>query len=198
MPKLDDAQQELFHLTLASTEEDGLVDDDLLGDEELLSETHLTDLTRELVTQPEHNQFAQNLPDEDLLDESSLATVLDMLTVITSIEELMLLESLTDAQKRQVWSATSEAIRNKLKRIREANTAASSANWENLNSKSGDSNQPVLRVGGRVVLLVKPKLSTAELTAIWTVIGIHEGQARIKAENLGIRNYPVSWMVVYP
>ena len=203
MPKLDYAQQELLRFSVSPIEEDGLTEDDLLGDEELLSETHFADLTNELANKPDGTELAQNLLDDGLLDGSSLATVLDMLAVITSIEELMLLESLSDAQKRQVWSATPETIRNKLKRIREANTATANtatslANWENFSSKSGDSNQPVLRVGGRVVLLAKPKLTTAELTAIWSVIEIHEGYARIKAENLGIRNYPVSWMVVYP
>jgi hypothetical protein len=56
-------------------------------------------------------------PDE-LLDVSSLNTVLDMLAVIDSAEELTLLELLTPAQKRQVWDATPDHLKRKLKQIR--------------------------------------------------------------------------------
>lgn len=57
-------------------------------------------------------------PSAELLDPSSLSTVLDMLAVIDSAEELTLLEVLTPAQKRQVWDAISEALKNRLKQIR--------------------------------------------------------------------------------
>ncbi|NJO80391.1 MAG: hypothetical protein HC827_19020 [Cyanobacteria bacterium RM1_2_2] len=47
-----------------------------------------------------------------LLDASSLNTVLAMLEVIDSAEELALLETLTLEQKRQVWDATPEPVEN--------------------------------------------------------------------------------------
>lgn len=53
-----------------------------------------------------------------LLDASSLQTVLTMLEVIDSIEELSLLETLSLAQKRQVWEATPEVTRLRLKQLR--------------------------------------------------------------------------------
>lgn len=53
-----------------------------------------------------------------LLDASSLSTVLSMLEVIDSVEELALLETLTPAQKRQVWDETPEATRIRLKQLR--------------------------------------------------------------------------------
>lgn len=54
------------------------------------------------------------------LDESSLNTVLTMLEVIDSVEDLALLETLTPAQKRQVWDATPEDTRIRLKQLRSA------------------------------------------------------------------------------
>ncbi|NJR66537.1 MAG: hypothetical protein HC772_16425 [Leptolyngbyaceae cyanobacterium CRU_2_3] len=59
--------------------------------------------------------------DDSLLDISSLNTVLDMLMVIDSAEELALLEMLTPAQKRQVWDATPDDLKIRLKQIRSAN-----------------------------------------------------------------------------
>ncbi|HEY9640490.1 MAG TPA: hypothetical protein V6C57_08400 [Coleofasciculaceae cyanobacterium] len=60
---------------------------------------------------------------DDLLDASSLDTVLDMLAVIDSAEELALLEVLTPAQKRQVWDATPDRLKVRLKQIRSAHPA---------------------------------------------------------------------------
>lgn len=57
---------------------------------------------------------------EELLDASSLNTVLSMLEVIDSVEELALLETLTLAQKRQVWDATPNATRSRLKQLKTA------------------------------------------------------------------------------
>jgi hypothetical protein len=57
-------------------------------------------------------------PAMGLLDASSLNTVLVMLEVIDSAEELALLETLTPEQKRQVWNATPEPTRNRLKQLR--------------------------------------------------------------------------------
>ncbi|PSB08560.1 hypothetical protein C7B61_14745 [filamentous cyanobacterium CCP1] len=81
-----------------------------------------------LINQPsEPNAIGDELevsdsPD-DRLDASSLNTVLDMLVVIDTIEELTLLETLTDIQKRQVWDATPEEVRTKLKQLRASATA---------------------------------------------------------------------------
>lgn len=197
MLKSDYAQQQFFHLVppLFATD-DELSEDDLLGDEELLNESHLTVST----VQSDEDEGA-----DALLDESSLETILDMLAVITSIEELMLLETLTAAQKRQVWSATPEVIKNKLKQIREAGFSTAEASppetWQNLDPQNlepnqSNSNQPVLAVGNQVVLLAKAQLTAAELIAIWDVIEVHEGYARIRAKNL-VRTYPIDWMVAY-
>lgn len=188
MPKSDSAQQQLFQFTPSPFEpEEGGSEDDLLGDEELLSESHLSE-SHLLVSKLDQTDRA-----DALLDESSLETILDMLAVMNSIEELMLLETLTADQKRQVWAATPETIRSKLKQIREAGFSES-GHWQNL-APLGDSNQPVLSIGNQVVLIAKPKLTAAELIAIWEVMEVHEGYARIRAKNLGVRNYPVSWMV---
>src|SRR5689334_20707416 len=51
------------------------------------------------------NELTDQTSDE-LLDGSSLKTVLDMLEVIDCVEELDLLETLTVAQKKQVWALT--------------------------------------------------------------------------------------------
>lgn len=55
---------------------------------------------------------------DEWLDASSLNTVLAMLEVIDSAEDLALLETLTLVQKRQVWDATPESIRVRLKQLR--------------------------------------------------------------------------------
>jgi hypothetical protein len=57
-------------------------------------------------------------PPDDRLDDSSLNTVLDMLAVINTVEELALLELLTNAQKRQVWEVTPEEVKTKLRQLR--------------------------------------------------------------------------------
>jgi len=227
MPKSDYAQryaqQELLHFPLSSNTEDELAEDDLLGNEELLNEARYesqwSDLAKQSAQPTEQPRSAKqadqntqttellhsdratlHLHDdrEELLDASSLATILDMLAVITTIEELMLLESLTEIQKRQVWKATPEAVRHRLKQVREAHVtvSGSSSTWETLNSKSGG-NQPMLRTGNQIVLVAHPKLTSAELVAIWNVVEVHEDYARIKSENLGFRNYPIKWMLLY-
>lgn len=220
MPKSDYAQQELLHLTLSPVSEDGSLEDELLGDEELLNESRYESQFANFASQPveaiqpaallyseRSNPALAPHPSSDTfnhsetaepLDASSLATILDMLAVIASIEELMLLESLTEVQKRQVWSATPEAVRHRLKQIRETNTAVPSASptWENLNPSSSR-NQSNLRKGNQVVLVAHPKLTSAELIAIWNVIEVHADYVRIHAENLGFRNYPVKWMMIY-
>jgi hypothetical protein len=64
--------------------------------------------------------YSQSEPnrEDDLLDEFSLQIVLAMLAVMVSAEELSQLESLTDAQKRQVWTATPEEVKARLKQLR--------------------------------------------------------------------------------
>jgi hypothetical protein len=168
--------------------------EDLLGDEELLGEAHLTPKTDSFI-----QAFAEEAEDGALLDESSLNTVLEILTTIATAEELTILEALTAAQKRQVWSHTPDTIKIKLKQIRQADitSATSLEGWQTLEEANGDRNQPLLNVGDWVVLLAKPKLTTAELVAIWEVVEVHEASARIKS-HLGIRNYPMSWMMPYP
>lgn len=202
--------------------------------------------------------------DLEWLDESSLKTILDMLAVIDSVEELAMLEALTPLQKRQVWNATPDSIKLRLKQLRSANTHRNieqlapiqSVPWENLESVEdvenlenledfqdladlvdtentgtaaaidhalSDSsfprisfpsetktvvsddldahalvlNQPIPIKGDCVVLKAKPKLTAAELTAIWTVTDVHEGYARIQAKGM-TRHYPIAWMVIYP
>jgi hypothetical protein len=61
---------------------------------------------------------------EELLDASSLHTVLIMLEVIDSLEDLALLETLTLAQKRQVWEATPEPTRLRLIQLRAGQTVS--------------------------------------------------------------------------
>jgi hypothetical protein len=179
---------------------------------------------------------------DSLLDESSLNTVLDMLAAITSAEELALLKTLTIAQKHQVWDATSEPVKARLRQIKaSAHTAISSGSEveeDEIDYSSEDpveldssdyseelpseefgqftiapdgsgvdhrlqsfpslSDQLVPVAGDWIVLEAKPKLTTAELIAIWEVVEVQGVQARIKAKGLGMRNYPVSWMRVYP
>jgi hypothetical protein len=211
---------------------------------------------------------------EALLDISSLNTVLAMLEVIDSVEELALLETLTLAQKRQVWDATSASTRNRLKQLRATaepsnlqhgdknGTAAAAASESNASSNASNAThhdsfhdsfsapaalldsfdqlddrmqndwlsqtedstlldlesleeidlslheavheplnltaQPTVVVGDWIVLHAKPKLSRAELMAIWEVLEVRGNYARISAQALGTRLYPTAWMVVYP
>lgn len=178
----------------------------------------------------------------ELLDPSSLNTVLDMLEVIDSVEELALLETLTPAQKRQVWEATPELTRLKLKTIRTTatppspNTLAETAEYRN-NSPATSSTpeeedsiedlaedlieaqslpaqlwqpqsqatsliaplpQPKLAIEDWVVLHANPKLTTAEMIAIWQVQEVQGQYAQIYNKAIGTRHYPVTWMVIYP
>jgi hypothetical protein len=180
----------------------------------------------------ESEQFTnQSYSDDNRLDESSLGTVLDMLAVIDTVEELSLLETLTETQKRQVWDATPDPIRTKLKQLRasaQTNSPASSAElhlepidetsqdkfaeldeWDdaesidgsidlNLNFPQYTTGQPTLHPQDWVVLHAHPKLSAAELNAIWEVVEVHQTVARIYAKSIGTRNYPIVWMKRYP
>ena len=61
---------------------------------------------------------------EELLDESILSTVLDIVEAIETAEELALLETLTSAQKRQVWATISDEQKLRLRQIRNATSTA--------------------------------------------------------------------------
>jgi hypothetical protein len=200
----------------------------------------------------------------ELLDEFSLKIVLDMSAVMTTAAELTQLESLTPAQKRQVWIATPDDVKLRLKRIRAGEQVElpevlspveeQAKHWEEnageeileeevleegleveiseeeilqeehaeedsldemgsiefAGSEDGlldlplfqtyDLNEPLTapEVGDRVVLRAEPRLTTEELIAVWEIVSIQGEQARIEAKGLGSRQYPLSWMVLYP
>lgn len=191
----------------------------------------------EASSQPE---FVTAATQDDLLDELSLQTVLDMLAVMVAAEELTQLESLTPAQKRQVWDATPEDVKLRLKQIKSSSTErpteeieepeelnkleesdeseesldemgeaidytdSESVNFINLplfQNSYGLNAPPVeqtFQVGDWVVLTAEPRLTAAELVAVWEIVAIQEEQARITAKGLGSRQYPLNWMVSYP
>lgn len=171
---------------------------------------------------------------DEWLDEASLKTVLDMLAVIDCVEELTLLETLTDVQKRQVWDVTPDAVKQRLKALRAAagpspqpipaidrSPIISSPTLDpdqeleveddeflqpmedfgTVAAPAGPltpSNEPDLGVDDWIVLKAEPKLTAAELIAIWQVVAVQDGHARITAKGLGVRLYPVRWMIRYP
>lgn len=192
-------------------------------------------------------KFVTAVTQDDLLDELSLQTVLDMLAVMVTAEELTQLESLTPEQKRQVWFATPEDVKLRLKRLK-ASAAESPAIEPTTDAKAGtealnetevseeleepdesldemgaidytDSEsvnfinlplfqssyslnalptEQIFQVGDWVVLTAEPRLTAAELVAVWEIVAIEGEQARIEAKDLGSRQYPISWMVSYP
>lgn len=209
----------------------------------------------EASSQPE---FVTAAIQDDLLDEMSLQTVLDMLAVMVTAEELTQLESLTPAQKRQVWFATPEDVKVRLKqlkasaqvesrvmerstenkeKIEELNESEKSEKSEEPGepeeSEESDASldelgeaidytdsesvnfislplfqssyglnlppvEPTFQVGDWVVLTAEPRLTAAELVAVWEIVAVQGEQAQIKAKGLGSRQYPMSWMVSYP
>lgn len=104
---------------------------------------------------PEHPLFSSQASPESmeaaLLDPSSLRTVLEMLTVIDSVEELAMLETLTPAQKRQVWDATPESTKVRVRQIRRNAILAS----------SGDGAQASF--APQAVHPIQPQLATTEV-----------------------------------
>jgi hypothetical protein len=240
--------------------------------------THLASLTVKSSSHPQLISIAPLDDSSELLDEFSLKIVLDMSAVMTTAEELTQLESLTPAQKRQVWMATPEEVKLRLKKIRaealaEASTSALSAPKEDelerleaielgerleeeileeeileeeileefpeeeipeeeileeeqaeeasleemgeaidyvasedslfslpLFQNSHDLNEPSIapEIGDLVVLRAEPRLTTEELIAVWEIVAIQGEQARLEAKGLGSRQYPLSWMVLYP
>ncbi|NJR37903.1 MAG: hypothetical protein HC781_02475 [Leptolyngbyaceae cyanobacterium CSU_1_4] len=216
-----------------------------------------------------HPEFVTAATQDDLLDEMSLQTVLDMLAVMVTAEELSQLESLTPEQKRQVWFSTPEDVKLRLKRIKAlaqaespppersieelaelkesekseepdklgelekladladsedsedseeldelnemgaiADADSESINLTNLplfQSSYGSDLSLVsqtiaqtVQVGDSVVLKAEPRLTAAELVAVWRIVAIQGEQARVEAKGLGNRQYPMSWMVSYP
>jgi hypothetical protein len=197
------------------------------------------------------SEFVTAATQDDLLDEMSLQTVLDMLAVMVAVEELTQLESLTPEQKRQVWTATPEDVKLRLKELKASGQAKSppippTIEWateekegleelgeleeseelaeldelnemgeaidyadENIsvtnlplfqNSYSLDTPliEQKFQVGDYIVLKAEPRLTAAELVAVWKVIAIEGEQARIEAKGLASRQYPMSWMISYP
>jgi hypothetical protein len=57
---------------------------------------------------------------------------------------------------------------------------------------------PALQIGDWVLLKAEPRLTAAELIAVWEVEEIQGEHARIEAKGLGHRLYPIAWMVIYP
>jgi predicted Fe-S protein YdhL (DUF1289 family) len=208
----------------------------------------------EASSQPE---FVTAATQDDLLDELSVQTVLDMLAVMVTAEELTQLESLTPAQKRQVWMATPEDVKLRLKQIKASTQAESQAREQSTKQSTEQSteekeesdeleeleeldepeepeerleemgeaiayaasesinfiNLPLFpnsyrldtppvkqtaQVGDWVVLKAEPRLTSAELVAVWKIVAIQGEQAQIEAKGLGSRQYPMSWMVRYP
>lgn len=212
----------------------------MLIDSEIFTEINSTEQMSDLDSDLDYIQANVALdvaPAMALLDASSLNTVLAMLEVIDSVEDLALLETLTPEQKRQVWDATPEPTRERLKQLRsqtEPQDGLSEPEFtaqllsiaeeesdeaelleleepsielelsESLGAESIDA-QPLelvpqvkLAIGDWIVLQAKPQLSAAELTAIWEVLEVQGQAARIIASKLGIRTYPVAWMMLYP
>jgi hypothetical protein len=58
--------------------------------------------------------------------------------------------------------------------------------------------QPTVQIGDWVVLHAQPKLSKAEMLAIWEVIEVQGNYARIGTRGLGSRLYPMSGLAIYP
>ncbi|HEY9629268.1 MAG TPA: hypothetical protein V6C84_18355 [Coleofasciculaceae cyanobacterium] len=156
------------------------------------------------------NSEDQSDSESQLLDDSSLNTVLDMLTVIDSAEDLALLERLTLAQKRQVWDATPEAVRMRLKQIRSARPPEALSQPPQVKHPEAESPEPKpalqqaapeavsLKQGDRVVLVAKAQLTAAEMQAIWEVVKVETDHVHIRTQGLSDRKYPLSWMVYYP
>lgn len=157
--------------------------------------------------QPFDNQPNNIQPDIQLLDASSLSTVLDMLAVIDSTEDLALLELLTSLQKRQVWDATPEIIRLRLKQIRlTANSSPEASENSALETPEAqaqihESPLPIsstFQKGDRVILLAKPQLTATEMNVIWKVVRVEADQVYVEASGLSDRQYPLAWIVRYP
>ncbi|MBW4522961.1 MAG: hypothetical protein KME16_25255 [Scytolyngbya sp. HA4215-MV1] len=158
--------------------------------------------------QPELFLIAPITPEIELLDGSSLATVLTMMTVAETADELDILEMLTEPQQTQVLTALPKEVKQKLcqwyppladrfplQDYPEPTFPTSEAIVAITPSQSPA--EPDLVVGDRVVLKAKPQLTTVELLAIFEVVAVQEGWVKVRADRLGSRRYAVEWLVLY-
>lgn len=110
-------------------------------------------------------KFVTAATQDDLLDELSLQTVLDMLAVMVTAEELTQLESLTPEQKRQVWFATPEDVKLRLKRLR-ASAAEPPAMEPAMDAKAGTEELNETEVSEELEEPEEPDESLDEMGAI--------------------------------
>jgi hypothetical protein len=160
--------------------------------------------------QPELFSFQPESVPVELLDDASLSTVLDMLAVAETVDELAVLDVLTEAEKAQVWTALSDALKQRLQRLQKGETVAPDEERSSLQEKeevnldqsptpisSTPSAEVEWQVGDRVVLKAKPNLTTAELKAIFEVVRIQENLIQVRSFKIGLRRYPTDWLVLY-
>jgi UDP-3-O-[3-hydroxymyristoyl] glucosamine N-acyltransferase len=148
----------------------------------------------------------------ELLDQASLHTVLDMLAVAETADELEILDVLTPAEQQQVWDALPKATRLRLKQLQAGVTIAPSSQSPAQNTVTdalisqsptvaaasiSAIDEPELQVGDRVVLNAKPHLTVTELLAIFEVVRIQDNLVQVKAARMGVRRYPMDWLVLY-
>jgi hypothetical protein len=156
--------------------------------------------------QPDLHLFPENLQ-EELLSASELTTVLEMLAIVETTEDLDLLQYLTMAQKQQVWDATPVEVKAKVWQIRQSQPqaapsveAAKAAAIAPIRADDQSREQvidPAYEVGDWVVLKAEPGLSKAELIAIFEVMQIADNLVQVKAEGVGLRHYPPDWLLLY-
>jgi hypothetical protein len=162
--------------------------------------------------QPDLFSLAASNEAVELLDQASLQTVLDMLAVAEMVDELEILEVLTPAGQQQVWDALPKATRLRLKQLQAGVTLAPSCQLpahptiaDEANNQSPTVSEPLmtaidepeLQVGDRVVLNAKPHLTVTELLAIFEVVRIQDNLVQVKAARMGLRRYPMNWLVLY-
>lgn len=144
------------------------------------------------------------------LDRSSLETVLTMLALAETAEELDILEMLTDTQQVQVLDALADDMKRKLCQLHPVLSErfpllisensfhqASKVISEAISPDESPLVEPPLAIGDRVVLKAKPHLTTAELLAIFEVVAVQEEWVKVRADRLGTRRYLAEWVVFY-
>jgi hypothetical protein len=144
------------------------------------------------------------------LDRSSLETVLTMLALAETADELDILEKLTDTQQAQVLDALADDMKRKLCQLHPAlaerfpllvtkNSPHQPAKTipEAIAPDISKLTEPNLAIGDRVVLKAKPHLTTAELLAIFEVVAVQEEWVKVRADRVGTRRYVVEWVLLY-
>jgi hypothetical protein len=134
------------------------------------------------------------------LSPSDLQTALDILALAETVADLKLLEALTESQKRQVWAAVPETVRQKLKHLQESDQDTAIAQSPSAPSSPPSPSPPpssLFHPGDRIVLKAKPRLTVAELLAIFEVIQVEGTLVQVKTKELGIRRYPLDWCLLY-